>query len=94
MPRFCFTIKHCLLTVKRKRENGAGTIGHEVNFAAVVNLWCQTVNVGFFVDFVTFFPFVCAAELKDGHTLLTPCFQRVAFPIVVCHKYTFTQGAQ
>lgn len=52
-----------------EREKGAGTLGHEVNLAAVVNLQCQTVNVGFFVDFITFFPFVCAADLKNGHIL-------------------------
>jgi len=79
---------------RREREEGACIIGREVNLAAVVNLWCQTVTkVGLFVDFITFFPFICAADLKNSHTLLTPCLQHVASPIVVCHKYTFIQGA-
>lgn len=74
-----------------KREKGAG---HEVNRTAVVNLWCQIVNMGFFGDFIAFLPFVCAADLKNTHTLLMPCFQHVAFSMVMCHKYTFIQGAQ
>lgn len=69
-----------------------GIAGHKASLAAAVNLACQTANGGFFVDFITFFPFVCAADLENDRGLLMPRFRRAAFPIGRRYKYTFIRG--
>lgn len=92
MPRFCFTLKRCLLTAKgggRERSWHRRTQNQPWRCSSprVSNHKC-----GLFVGFVTSIPFVCAADLKNDHGILMPCFHRAVFPMGRCYKYTFIQG--
>lgn len=92
MPRFCFTLKRCLLTAKgggRERSWHRRTQNQPWRCSSprVSNHKC-----GLFVGFVTSIPFVCAADLKNDHGILMPCFHRAVFPMGGCYKYTFIQG--